>query len=67
MSIKNIKLKNRNRETLEQIELRYSNIIGKAIENMSNRTMAELWLVLETIKSRMRKDIARAGIKLECN
>ena len=58
-----IKLRN-NKETLTQIESRYSNIIEKTIENMGDRTMAELWLVLESIKGRMSKDIARAGIKL---
>lgn len=57
----------KSKETLQSIEKKYSLRIDRLIKRMSNATMSELWVELDKLKEKMRKDLEKAGIDLEDN
>ncbi len=47
-----------------KIERKYKKLIGQTIEKMQNNTMEELWVELNKLKSEMKEDFEKAGIRL---
>lgn len=55
-------MKNRKPKTLTTIENKYSRKVDKLIQRYQDKTMQELWVELDKLKEKMRKELAEIGI-----
>lgn len=55
-------MKNRKPKTLTTIENKYSRRVDKLIQRYQDKTMQELWVELDKLKEKMRKELAEIGI-----
>lgn len=55
-------MKSRKPKTLTTIENKYSRRVDKLIQRYQDKTMQELWVELDKLKEKMRKELAEIGI-----
>lgn len=48
-------------ESQYSIEQRYEKLIGLKLEQYKDKTMGELWVVLDVLKRQMKEDLKRNG------